>query len=398
MGVSAQLSRRVGPIGRRGLALPIALLGLVLVSVLAIAIHTMSGVQNTTIKNRESSTRAMMLAEAAVVHAAAVVRDTLRMYDYSRLLIGSDNVVNSADDGLLIGYGMSGTIAIPAAGKAAPGGSYTVQIVDDPADPDPSPGTDGNSRVLMRCTGTTSDNASAIIDVVIGAQTFPGIATDSDLEISGKPALLGPCGGIHTNGNMTGGGQPTVSTKATATGTVTVNVTPKADGQPKLEIPDLNPADYCASADFTISGNFVLSTATPSGTYCVLGNVTSSGDFGDMTSMKAISIIATGSIQINSKPFIKAAHPDGILLLAGGDFDLQGDWGGEGLLYAGGHCYVSSKPTINGQLVCKSKPDPPGAIDRTDQNLISGDARITFGCSGMFSRRRQLGWYQRIGA
>lgn len=398
MGVPPQLSRRAVGIYRRGLALPTALLGLVLVSVLAIGIHTMSGVQNSSMKNRESSTRAMMLAEAAVVHAAAVVRDTLRTYDYSRLLIGSDNAAGTWDDGLLIGYGMSGTIAIPAAGKPVSGGSYWVQIIDDPADPAPGALIDGNLRVLMRCTGLTSDNASATIDVVIGAQLFPGIATDGHLEISGKPALLGPCGGIHANGDMTGGGQPTVATKATATGTVTVSVSPKADGQPKLEIPDLNPADHCASADYTIAGDFVLRSTSPPGTYCVLGNVTSSGDFGSMGSMKAISIIATGSIQINSKPFIQAAHPDGILLLAGGDLDLQGDWGGEGLLYAGGHCYVSSKPTINGQLVCKSKPDPAGAIDRTDQNLISGDARITFGCSGMFSRRRQLGWYQWIGA
>jgi hypothetical protein len=114
--------------------------------------------------------------------------------------------------------------------------------------------------------------------------------------------------------------------------------------------------------------------------------------------MKSVSIIATGAIKIGSKPFIRADQEDGILFLAGGDLDLQGDWGGEGMLYGGGHCYISSKPTINGQIICKSKPDPAGAIDYTDKNLISGDANITFGCYSMLNNRRRVGWFQRIGA
>lgn len=396
MGALPKLMRR-GAARRRGLALPSALLGLALISVLAIGIHTMNNLQNTTIKNRESSVRALLIAEAGAAHAAAVIRDTLRMYDYSRLLAGNDNLPLTADDGVLAGYGMSSDLAIPKAGKAAFGGVYTVQIVDDPADPILSLFTDGNGRVVMRCTGVTPDSARASIDVIIGSMLVPGIATDGDLEISSSADLMGPCGGIHANGNMTGGGTPSVSTKATASGLVTVSVSPKYSAQPKLEIPDLDPLAYCSEADYTIYGNFVLKSTTAPGTYCVHGNVTSSGDFGSMANMKSISIIATGAIKISTKPFVRADHEDGILFLAGGDLDLQGDWGGEGMIYGGGHCYISSKPTINGQLICKSKPDPAGAIDYIDKNLISGDAQITFGCYSTLNNRRRVGWFQRIG-
>lgn len=397
MGVLPKLTRRAGAADRRGLALPTALLGLVLISVLAIGIHSMSAVQNTSVKNRESATRALLLAEAGAAHAQAVIRDTLRMYDYTRLLIGSDNLPLTADDGVIAGYGMSAALAIPKAGKAAVGGSYTVEVVDDPADPVLNVLTDGNARVVLRCTGITSDGASASVDVIVGSMLVPGIATDGDLEISSAATLMGPCGGIHANGNMTGGGSPSVATKASATGAITVSVSPKYPAQLPLPIPDLDPLTYCSTADYTIIGNFSLRSTTPPGTYCVHGNVTSSGDFGSLTNMKSISIIATGSIQISSKPFIRAEQEDGILFLAGGDLDLQGDWGGEGMIYAGGHCYISSKPTINGQVICKSKPDPAGAIDRIDKNLISGDANITFGCYSMLNNRRRVGWFQRIG-
>ncbi len=397
MGALPQLTRGGRARRRAGFALPSALLALALMSVLAIGIHSMSSVQNTSVKNREAAARALLLAEAGAVHAAAVLRDTLSMYDYSRLLIGSDNIAGTSDDGVVAGYGMSSTLAIPKTGKAATGGIYTVEILDDPGDPVPNVLVDGNSRVLMRCTGITSDSARVSIDVVLGAVRFPGIATDKDLEISSAATINGPCGGIHTNGNLTGGGSPTVATQASATGTVSLSVSPRYSGQAPLEIPDLVPSEFCAGADYTIAGNFVLSGSTAPGTYCVLGNVSSGGDFGSLATMKSISIIATGAIKISHKIFIKADHPDGITLLGGGDLDLQADGGTEGLVYAGGHCYISAKPVFNGQLVCKSKPDPAGAIDYTDQNLISGDVTINFGCTGLFSRRRQMGWLQRFG-
>jgi hypothetical protein len=293
---------------------------------------------------------------------------------------------------------MSSTLAIPKAGKAAVGGMYTVEVIDDPADPIADLLIDGNARAVLRCTGITSDSARASIDVIVGSMIVPGIATDKDLEISSSATITGACGGIHVNGNLTGGGHPTVSTKGSATGTVSLDVSPKQSAAPPIAIPDLVPTDFCAGADYTITGNFVLSGSTAPGTYCINGNVSSNGDFGSMGSMKAITIIATGAIKISHKVFIKADHPDGITLLGGGDLDYQADGGTEGMVYAGGHCYISAKPTFVGQLICKSKPDPAGAIDYTDQNLISGDVTINFGCYSLLNSRRRTGWLQRLGA
>ena len=398
MGALPKLS--LGAMARRraGLALPSALMGLALISVLAIGIHSMSSVQNTSMKNRESATRALLLAEAGAAHAQAIIRDTLRMHDYTRLLRGSDNVAGSTDDGVLAGYGMSSTLAIPKAGKAAVGGMYTVEVIDDPADPIADLLIDGNARAVLRCTGITSDSARASIDVIVGSMIVPGIATDEDLEISSSATITGACGGIHANGDLTGGGSPTVATKASATGAVSLVVSPKQSAAPPVAIPDLMPTDFCAGADYNITGNFVLSGSTAPGTYCINGNVSSNGDFGSMGSMKAITIIATGAIKISHKVFIKADHPDGITLLGGGDLDYQADGGTEGMVYAGGHCYLSAKPTFIGQLICKSKPDPVGAIDYTDQNLISGDVTINFGCYSLLNSRRRTGWLQRLGA
>lgn len=373
-------------------------MGLSLISVLAIGIHSMSSLQNTSMKNRESATRALLLAEAGAAHAQAMIRDTLRMHDYSRLFRGSDNLAGTADDGVLAGYGMSSTLAIPKAGKPAAGGIYIVEIIDDPADPIANPLVDGNARAMLRCTGITSDSARASIDVIVGSMMVPGIATDQDLEISSSAKINGACGGIHANGNLFGGGHPTVATSASATGTVSVDVTPKQSAATPVQIPDLVPTDFCAGADYNITGNFVLTGTTSPGTYCINGNVSSNGDFGSLTNMKAITIIATGAIKISHKVFIKADHPDGITLLGGGDLDYQADGGTEGLVYAGGHCYISAKPTFNGQLICKSKPDPAGAIDYTDKNLISGDVTINFGCYSLLNSRRRAGWLQRLGA
>jgi hypothetical protein len=384
---------------RVGLALPTALFAMVLLMVLATGAFVMTDLNTKGSRNREGWVRATHLAEAGMNHALAVLRDDLADTTLTRLLRGWDGTKNTADDGLLIGYGLASALEVPAAGVTFSGGTYRVQILDDPSDVDGDPLTDSNLRVLMRCRAVTIDGSEAELNAIISNFVLPGVSVNGSLEISGKLKLIGKCGGIHTNGNMTGGGEPTVTTAASATGTVSVNVSPKLSGQVPVEIPELDPMDFCADADYTISGNFVLRSTTAAGTYCVLGNVTSSGDFGSWASKKSISIIATGSIQISSKPFIKAAHPDGILLLAGGDLDFQGDWGGEGIVYGGGHCYISSKPIIAGQLICMSKPDPPGAIDRTDYNLISGDAEVTYGCTGYLADQWHVrAWYPTVGS
>lgn len=385
---------------RRGAALAATLLSLMLIGTATAAALWLADINRQSSRNREDAAQALQIAESGLAHALAIIRGPLLDSTATKLLRGSDGAANTADDGYLVNFGLPSGVQIPATGVAYNGGTYFVRLIDDPAETDADSLTDTNRRILVKCRGITATGAAAETRVTVLNLVMPGIAVDGDLEISSSADLMGRCGGAHANGKLYGGGSPSSTAGwSSTTGSIPGSFSgPKATNAAPFPIPDLDVAEYCADADFFVNGNWSLTSSRAPGTYCIDGDVTSSGDFGSMSSMKQITIIATGSISISSKPFIKADHPDGILLLAGGDLDLQGDWGGRGLVYGHGHCYISSKPTIQGQLVCRSKEDPAGADDRTDNNLISGDAQITFTCNSELNEAwRIVAWYPAIG-
>jgi hypothetical protein len=441
MGVSAQLSGRRRP--RRGLAIPAALFAMVIIAALTTAIFLLADIQGRAVRNRESSLRAFLLAEEALTHALTVVRDTLRNNPYSLLLRGSDGIVATADDGLLIGYGMSGSISIPAAGKVTAAGTYRVAFVDDPADPDADPFEDQNGRILARCTSVTTDGAAVTVEAVIGGLPFPGMASDGDMIVSGSPRITGPCGGLHANDDLYISSNPIINGRVSASdstqgsGTVrdtTGALNPPVANQPKLEIPDLDPGDYCGRADFMLrsdgmvvkKGNpdqlfnatsnpqfgWKLSSTSPlvwdlsgnsavDGTVCAEGNVKISGNPGSDALPLKMSVIATGSIEISGNPFMQPSSPDSILFLAGGDLSISGNPGAvndnyDGLIYAESQCKISGNPAIEGQVLCKDKPNAPGTIEYASQNEISGNPTIRYSCNGKLNGRRHITeWMQR---
>jgi hypothetical protein len=402
---------------RQGLALPAAIFALVAVSLLVVGLFAFADLSAKSVLNQERSTRAVQVAEAGMNHTLGLLRGSLRGHNFSRILKGSDGlngtVAQRADDSLMIGYGLAAGDQIPlVAGKALGAHTYWVSVRDDPIDGDADMGTDLNGRVLVRCWSLTSDGARAEVAAIIGAVPMVGIVMDGNLEMSGSADIMGPCGSIHTNGSITGGGTPTVTAGSSATGTVGPGtLSPQAEGAPPMNVPDLNPANFCPPGPNTVNVTNAfwvpVATALVDGfTYCVTGvpgDVQLSNDFASVANKRAVSIIARGSIKISAKPNMKAAHPDGILLMAGGDLDLQGDWSGEGMLYAVGQCYIPAHPIINGQLICKNKPAGVGPAfhagsDWVPFNLISGDAEITFDCStNGFNKRRILSWYPRVG-
>jgi hypothetical protein len=441
MGVSAQLSGRRRP--RRGLAIPAALFAMVIIAALTTAIFLLSDIQTRAVRNRESSARAFMLAEEGLTHALTVVRDTLRNRPYTRLLIGSDGVVATADDGLIIGYGMSAGLQIPAAGRVTANGTYTATMVDDPADGDANAFEDQNGRILVRCTAVTTDGAQATVHAVVGGLPLPGVSSDGDMIIAGSPRVTGPCGSVHANDDAFISGNPIVSGRITASdssqGSGTVwdesgNALPRLANQPKLEIPDLDPADYCGRADYVLRSDGMVvkkgppdlvfnATSVPqfgwkrsstsplvwdlvgdlavNGTVCAEGNVKIGGNSGtDILPLK-MSVIATGSIEISGNPFMQPSSPDSIMFLAGGDLSISGNPGVfndnfDGLIYAESQCKISGNPNLEGQLVCQDNPNPAGAIQYASQNEISGNPRIRYSCNGKINgRRRIMEWMQR---
>jgi hypothetical protein len=409
--------------------------------ILAAGIFAMSDLSAKASMNHERGARAAQVAEAGLSHAVSLLRGSLRMHSFTRILRGSDNFIPTGDDSLLINYGLAAGDQIPLAGKAFQGHTYFVSVRDDPSDGDANASTDLNGRVLVRCRSLTSDGATAEVTAIVGAVPQPGFAADGNAVFGTGPDILGPCGGAHANGNISStGGGPIVNTQVSATGTVTGNWSlpdgtnaPRAPNAAPIDIPDLNPADYCgADADFRLLVGGVATNgagtgiaipagwtynagtltwalagaagAPPVGTYCVTGNAYVNGAVGAAATPKQMSIIATGSIRIEGTPYIVADHPDGILALAAGDLYLTGNAAAgatsySGLLYARAQCLATGGFTATGQLLCANNAQPLGATEWTAVHDITGNFSLRFDCSGnVFNKRRVLYWYPRIGA
>jgi hypothetical protein len=293
----------------------------------------------------------------------------------------------------------------------------------------------------VRCTGTTSNGASATIDVLIGSTPMPAMTVDGPLTISGGPSLLGPCGGAHANGALTlGGGTMTssgpITSSSTVSGSVSVvdasgnPVTPQAN-RPLMEVPSFTTSEFCNNATYDLradgtiltratgavataivsaingwrrtgSSPVVWSASGPSvvgGTYCVSGNIVLSGNVGSSGSPLSISLIAIGgSVGISGNPFIKPALVD-VLVVADGDVSLAGNASVanenyEGTVYAGAQCYFSGTARTDGQIICKNGAQPINATDYVTTTTVAGTPEITYSCGSTLARRKILQWIQ----
>jgi hypothetical protein len=416
--------------------------GLVAASILAAGVFVLTDLSSKATLNQQRATTAMQVADAGLSHAVSLLRGNLKMHSYTRLLRGSDNFIPTADDSLFTGFGLAADDQIPLAGKAFQGHTYFVSIRDDPSDGDANPATDLNGRVLVRCRSLMADGTTADVSAIVGSVPQPGFAADGNAAFAGGPQVVGPCGGAHANGNISStGGGPTVGTQVSATGTVTGSwskpdgtAATKVPNSSPIDIPDLNPADYCvgAQADFRllpggvaqngagapvipVPAGWVYNVATltwtltgvagipPVGTYCVTGNAYVQGAVGTAAAPKKMSIIASGSIRIEGTPYIIADHDDNILALAGGDLYLAGNAAAgatsySGLLYARAQCLATGNFTATGQLICANNANPVGATEWTATHSISGNFTLAYDCSAnVFNKRRVLYWYPRIG-
>jgi hypothetical protein len=412
---------------------------LVAIAVLLGGIFVFADLNAKTVRNRERAARAQHVAEAGVNHALGLLRGSLRSKSFSQILKGSDGATGTAltqaDDSLFIGYGLAVGDQIPLAGQAYQGHTYFVTIADDPADTDGNPKADMNGRVRIWCRGVTTDGATAEVQAIVGAIPQPGIVIDGDVSFGNANVISGHCGGVHANGNMTSvGGGPTLSGPPTATGTVggNYNSPPRVNGADAIPIPDINPMNYCAGADFILlpNGAGMLNAATglpivlggwvwdiatqswkgngtpttpPPGTYCVQDDAWLAGSTGSSAAPKNITILASGSIKVEGQPFIRPDHEDGILLMAAGDIYLAGNNttgvdSYQGIVYAGAQCTALGTAKMYGQLMCANGPQPAGAIDYVATSSVSGQFSLNFDCSAnVFNKRRVLYWYPRVG-
>jgi hypothetical protein len=417
---------------------------LVAVSVLLVGLFAFADLSAKSVRNRERANRAVHVAEAGIAHTLGLMRGSLRVHSFTRILRGSDNLPLTPDDSVLTGWGLSSSDEIPLTGQTYQGHTYFVSVTDDPADGDLLPLTDLNGRVLVRCRAVTNEGASAEVAAIVGAVPFPAMAADGNVNFSGSPTIQGECGGAHANGNLSAGGTTVIQTQATATGTTTGDFNlpdgsnaPMLNGQPQVVIPDLVPLQHCAGADYRLRADgFVVPAATGipenatgtekygwkrssgppevkwdlkdnlavPGTFCVEGNAYISGNPGTAAVPLKMSVIATGSIEISGNPYMTSDHDDGIMFLAGGDMSISGNpavgsTNFSGLIYAGAQCKMSGNPAMFGQLMCANGPQPAGSVNIVSSHDMSGNWTLNFDCSAnVFNKRRVLFWYPRIGA
>jgi hypothetical protein len=463
MGHAPQLSRaaqrgrtRAVSRPRAGIALASAIFALTVLALLTGVLFTLTDAQHRASKGRVETAQALQLAEWGAAHAAHVVRDSLSRVSNDRLLRGSDNAAGTADDSLLVGYGLGAALQIPAAGLPVAGGRYTVFVMDDPADADGQPRNDSNGRILLRCTGYGANGARASVDVVLQGNPLPAVAIDGNLLISGNPTIRGGCGDVHANGAMMVTGVPvvggTVSASGTLYGSTTVADTsgvqrPVQTSQPSVDVPDLDPTALCATAEYVAqadgfvlrrsdntlhdarvypkfgfrrtsaagviplrwevssygatAGTFCASSAVSGGVLLGTANVSISSSVGTESAPLAMSVIATGSIEMAGNPYLMPRSSDGLLLVAGGDMVIAGNSSTspayQGTLYARSQCRLAGTPDIRGQLICKNAANPTGSVDLVTTSEITGNATLSLTCgSGYGSRRTGIFWSQPI--
>lgn len=422
----------------RGFALVAVLIALALVAVLGAALTAIGAIEYRTAINHRSATRALLLADAGATHALAVMRGPLADREYSDILRGSDGVFGTADDGILDGFALDASDALPEGGVRMGDGIYTVRIVNDPEDPSGDPGVDSNHRLVAECRGTTDDGGVAQLRVVLASYAFPALVSNGDLLVPGTSDVLGPCAGVHANGSLTVDGSPTVNGDVTATKTVTLSgtirdesgeiVIPRSD-EPPIDVPDYDALEHCADANYVLRNGWYITAASPpdsafigtgehagwrwnggseeyslsgrdavAGIFCVHGNVTVTGNAGSTGDPLEMSLFATGSVNIGGNPRLTPAPgSEDILIVADGDLEISGNPSSttpaySGMLYAGSQCRINGNPNIGGFVLCHDSPDPAGSVNLVDENKLNGNPEITHDCSGQRRRTSIASW------
>lgn len=295
--------------------------------------------------------------------------------------------------------------------------------------------TNTNDRLILRATGygpngTTVKIARVLetVDTVNTTSTTttvlsnPAFLVNGDLTATGNFHIAGTSGSIHANGNFSmSGNSADVSQNATSTGSFSANQNWQAGGsqgggRPTINVPDIHASDYISLADYKLASNgqvqtlqggvwtlcntgactttgFTYNSGTWSiagnsagtGTYYVEGNVTVSGSpngggNGRNATNLALSIIATGSINITGTPKFTPENSQKIQfvtdqdLTIAGNTDLDDTTQVEGQIMVREQVNISGNPEFQGRVIVQNATSTGGVAS----NTISGNPTITY--------------------
>lgn len=262
-----------------------------------------------------------------------------------------------------------------------------------------------NDRVVLRATGYgpngTVVRLARIIETVDSVNTTntmtpvlsgQAILVNGDFEMNGNITITGTSGNVHVNGNLTKTGDSgTITGSATASGSYsgpTVATGATGGGRPTTNVPNIQASNYlsiadyklavvggvgvvqtfsggtwstcttgaCTSTGWTYSGGTWNSGSNPTAaTYYAEGNVHVAGTSG--SSYRAVSVIATGDINVQAGAKLRPENDQQIQFVAGGDFTMTGN--------------VDLDATnVEGQILVRGQFEAGGSLDFNGRVLV----------------------------
>lgn len=415
----------------QGMALPMALIFLLVLSALAAALMAVGTSDVQIASNHLRSTQALFLAEAGLEDAFGAFRTDSTPLDAPPAAL--TNVPG------LTGVGASSLAAF---------GTYAVQYR-----------AVGPRTAMVVSTATLAQGGQRILRAVMTDGFSPGgaVLTNGNLTINGNPDVLGSCGSVHTNSHLVmSGGTIDLAGGASASGTSsgnysvppsTVNI-PGTSGAKRKAIPKIS-ADWAlqqaqmdpvASASlyqltktgdvykwntstqvfvfvesqstpaasrtilkgsspgwefstgspplWTLNGN----SAPPAATYFLEGDVLVSGSPGSAAAPASLTLIAKdtqpsgapdrgGDILISGNPTF-TPHMPGLLMTADRDVEIAGNPGAgqtnyQGAILAHEQIKVVGNPAIKGNLIAEDAETLSNLVVLND---IAGNPTITYDC------------------
>ncbi|HWI17422.1 MAG TPA: PilX N-terminal domain-containing pilus assembly protein [Vicinamibacterales bacterium] len=315
--------------------------------------------------------------------------------------------------------------------------------------------TDTNSRLILRATGFGPSGTVVRIARVLEVTPAGGnpivssfdaaIIVNGDFEMNGNITVNGQSGSVHANGNLSKtGASGTITGNATTSGTYSgpaVASGATMSGQPTINLPDISSAAYQHHATYKLASNgnvytraangidwntTACTTATCKGlgwthsggtwstgknptpeTYYVEGNVSIGPTQG--TANKAVSIIATGNIDVNSNQAKLTPYANNIqfvtdqdLTINASDLDadstiIEGEIRVRGQMTAGGNMSFQGRVMIQnenvGSPVATNGSRIHGSVTFTYNGTLADEAEIVLPGTPTFSYNMR-GWIE----
>lgn len=354
--------------------------------------------------------QALALAESGIEHSMLVITEADA--DLASLLAGADENPGSADDGLLIGAS-----AIPLGDHGA---TYTAVLVDND-DGDGNLAVDSDGVYHLLATGTVhgvSQTVRVVLDTGAGVGWSPphGILTDDDLTIDSGVELIGSSSSAHSNDDveidnhrLDGGvwasddldiyaSSPEIQGEVLDSDAVE-DYEKANDNQPKIDIPEIDPADFAVYADYVLAdngkvyrpdgtvefdthdgsdmwgnwkyegdGDWLLDGPSngDEGSYYVEGSVKVAGSGGSDADPVELSLFTEGSIEF-AGDFDLAARYGDALAVTGGDIFVSGESEYRGSFLVREQLKMQGKSTLYGVIVVEDADDEWDLLDRTSE-------------------------------